>query len=352
MPPKPSTPASLGAVALAAQVSKATASLALRNSAGPSKQTRERVLKIAHQMGYVPDARMAMRMGGVAEAKSKDLLPIAWLNSNIDKDVWRKFKFHSPYIEGAAETCQRYGYRLEEIWIKQPGMTMRRIAEILYQRGIQAVIVSAPITHLRLKWDHLAGVGIGGALLAPRLPRIDSNSHFNLLLALKMVRRLGYERIGICLAEQADRFTHRVMHATADHFYLKTPKAGRIPPIFYAGEADDVREMVERQIHKWLRLHRPQVVVGSTSHLLPWIQGAGFRVPDEVGLVHVSLDEDLLDWAGIHSNKREIGRVAAAQVISNLQNRQFGIPAAAPDILLQGKWQSGWTLPGKPTLGR
>ncbi len=344
MPKAKTAKASLGDVATLAGVSKGTASLVLRNSPGPSEATRQRVLRAARKIRYAPDARLVARMEGVAFAKSKELLPIAWLNSNGLAGAWHVYEFMSPFFQGASEYCLRLGYRLEEIWTRQPGMTMRRIAGVLYQRGIQGVIVSHPARHIRLRWDCLAGVSLGGSLLAPRLNRVTGDVHFNLFLALKMLKRHGYQRVGICLAKQVDQFTSHILRTSADHIYLTTPKANRIPPLFYPGESHEMFAATSKAVTVWMRRYRPQVVIGGSSHLLHWASAAGFRVPDEIGVVHLSLDDDVLDWAGIHSNKREQGRVAAAQVINLLRERRFGIPLVASDTVVRGNWQYGRTL--------
>lgn len=181
----------------AAGVSKAAVSFALRNRQGVSKETRERILRIAKRLGYVPDARIGSWMARVQGAKTKDLLPIAWLNTHPEKDAWHKYKFYSPYLEGARECASQLGYRLEEIWLHELGMTMAGINRILYRRGIEGVIVTPSSRHLRLNWDRLASVAIGGDLLLPRLHRIETDIFYNLLLALRVLKRHGYRRIGV-----------------------------------------------------------------------------------------------------------------------------------------------------------
>jgi LacI family transcriptional regulator len=190
---------SLGDVARAAGVCKGTACNVLLNRPGPSKKTRERIRQIAMKLGYSPDARATIRMQKVQAARTKDLLPIAWLNTHGQKNAWHEFRFFTPYYEGASARAMQLGYRLEEIWAYQPGMTMRRISQILFQRGIEGVIVTQPASHVRLNWDYLAAVSLEGNLLAPRLHRAMTDRSFNLLLALRAVKRFGYRRIGICL---------------------------------------------------------------------------------------------------------------------------------------------------------
>ncbi len=93
--------ASVGSIARLAGVSTPAASFALKNQPGVSPATRKRILRIAKKLGYVPDARVGSWMARVREAKSKEPLPIAWLNTAWQKDAWQRYSFQSPYIEGA-----------------------------------------------------------------------------------------------------------------------------------------------------------------------------------------------------------------------------------------------------------
>jgi len=327
---------SLGDVAKAAGVSKATTSYVLRNQPGPSPETRERVLRTARELGYIPDARIVSWMAKVREAKVKDLVPLAWLDTNWEKDSWKIYKFHSPYLEGARARARELGYQIEEIWAGQPDMTMRRISQILYQRGIEGVIVTQPAKHIRLNWNYLATVSLEGSLLAPRLHRVMTDHFFNLLLALKVVKRLGYRRIGICFDQAFSRFSNHACYAAINQFLAITPKAERVEPLYYNWKRTPGVE--------WIRHCRPEVIVCQNSYMVQWAKQAGLRVPEDIGIVHIATDDDVSDWAGIHSKKREIGATAVERVVSLLQNRQFGIPETAVNMVIRGKWQNGCTL--------
>jgi LacI family transcriptional regulator len=331
---------SLGDVARQAGISRTAAGYALQNRPGVSAETRQRVVQIAQELGYMPDARMTAWMSRVRENKTKDLIPIAWLNTTPEKNAWGKYKFHTPFLEGAKERCLQLGYQLDEIWTRQPGMTMRRTAQILYQRGIEGVIVTYPARHLQLDWNHLAVIALGGALLAPRLHRVMADDNFNLLLALKMLKRFGYRRIGICLQHFVDSLSQHVFRSIAHDFLSTIPKSDQVPPLFYVQE--DV--VWEKQLATWLRRYRPDAIIGYDSKLLTWIQATGARVPEDVGIVNLAIDDDILDWAGIYSHRYRIGRTAVEQVVSLIQNRQFGVPDSPFTLLIPGEWRPGRTL--------
>lgn len=330
-------------IAKAAGVSKSTVGYALQNWPAVNKATRDRILRIAQRLGYVPDARMGSWMKTLRGAKTKDLLPIAWLNTNEDSQVWHKYSFLSPYLEGVQERCLQLGYRLDEIWTHQPGMTMRRISQILYQRGIEGVVVTPPAAHIRLNWNNLAGVALGSELLGPRLHRVDADMIFNILLVLKMLKRFGYRRIGVCLSNELDRYSNHIMSIIAYHLAATAKQSNPVSPLFFEPGSEEAPEQ-RSKIMDWVRNQKPEVIVAHDNRILKWLEEDGYRVPEEIGLVHLAIDNDVLDWAGIYSHKRDIGYAVAELVISLVQNRQFGKPEVALNTAIRGTWRSGRTL--------
>lgn len=338
--------ASVRNIARLARVSATSASCALQNKPGVSPATRERILRIAKKLGYTPDARIDNWMARVRDAKSKDLLPIAWLNTCREKDAWQIYPFHTPYIEGARARALELGYNIEDIWVREPDMTMRRLSKILYLRGVEGAIVTIPARHIRLNWEHLASVALGESLMAPRLHRIATDVPFNLLLAVKSLRRLGYRRIGVSLARSVDTVVNYSIRTVARDLCLGAPSAERVPPLFHQPgwlKSGD-EEHRKREILTWLKRYKPEVIVVHDNHVEEWVTSAGYRVPEDLGIVHLAVDDDVLDWAGINSRRREMGSTAVDQLVALMRNRQFGVPKMPLNILIQGYWQSGRTL--------
>ena len=340
--------ASLRKIAKVAGVSLTATSFALHNQPGVSPATRERVLRVAKELHYVPDARIGNWMARVQGAKTKDLLPIAWLNTSNERDAWRRYRFHLPYIEGAEARARELGYKLEEIWYCEPGITMRRVANILYQRGIEGAIVCFPARRIRLEWNHIASVALGGSLLMPKLHRVMANINVNLQLALKSLRRLGYRRIGICFRREFEWSSHYSVRATVRDCYFSMPGTERISPLFHSPYWINYEDTKPR-FGAWLRRHKPEVVVGHDSRLKEWVEAEGYRVPEDMGVVHLAVDDDVLDWAGVHSRRREMGATAVEWLVSQMRNHQFGVPKTPLTILIRGTWQTGRTL-GTPKV--
>ena len=350
MPPssdslEPKTNPSLGDIAKAAGVSKAAASYSLRNRPGVSVATRKRVLEVASKMGYVPDARISNFLAQVREAAAKSLLPIAWLNNHeTEANAWHREKYLLPYLSGASARSLELGYRLEEFWSRAPGLTFRRLSDILENRGIEGIIVSLHACELPLKWERFAGVAIEGDLIEPRLSRVRSDLLHNMLLAVRKVEELGYRRIGICLDQGVDAQANHALQHAAHFLNSKRPARERVEPLFYPwGPQEDVNAGKYQAI-QWMREVRPEVVIGHSNCLVSWAESAGFRVPGEMGIIHLATDDDVKEWTGICSNRRAIGAAAVELLVSRIQNRQYGIPALAIDALITGTWSDGNTL--------
>ena len=335
--------ASVRTIAQATGVSPMAVSFALHNKPGVGPDTRARILRAARELGYVPNARLSGLMAEMRNTTSQDLLPIAWLNTSHDKDAWHRYRFQTPYLEGAGARALELGYKLEEIWCHEPGMTMRRLSRILYQRGIEGVIVTHPGRHLRIDWDRLASVALGSSLLVPKLHRIAQDINFNLHLALKSLRRLGYRRIGICLSQDVDSASHYTTRATANELYLRASSTERVPPLFHPPWWTEGHDKESKTV-AWLRSHKPDVIIGHDNRIEQWVKRAGFQVPEDVGVVHLAVDDDVLDWAGIHSARREIGVTALEQLVALMRNHQYGVPKTPLNILIRGTWQTGRTI--------
>lgn len=318
-------------------------SYALRNRPEVSKKTSEHILRIAKKMGYTPDARMSSRMQSVRDTKERELLPIAYLNLDEGRDHYRHSKSFLPYFEGAKAQAERRGYMLEPFWLREPGMTQKRISQILYHRSIKGVIVAPPshmgFAHLRLDWKHFAAVTFDKSLIAPRLHRVAQDHYYNTRLALKMLKRNGYQRIGVIVQAQADRRSYQAIQAALGLFQQGIPETNRIPPLFHI-HADIAGE----EFPTWFKQHRPDAIICQHSMVPTWIADLGLKVPDDIGVVHLALDGDCENWAGIHSRKHDIGATTVNTLISLMQSHELNLPSVPTDILIQGKWQWGDTL--------
>ena len=96
----------------------------------------------------------------------------------------------------------------------------------------------------------------------------------------------------------------------------------------------------------WLKKEKPDAILTEVGCLEQMIAVAGYRVPDDIGLATTTvLDTPIA--AGIDQNPKEIGRTAMLAVISLINDNDCGIPSVCRDLLVEGRWVDGKTLPPK-----
>ena len=336
-------PVTLKEVAAKAGVSIMTASRALRNQANVTETTRANVEKAAAELNYRPNPLVSALMSYRRASRIvSDTLTIAFITSFPRRDAWKQLKINADFAEGAARACTRHGYKLEEFWLREPEMTGHRLSSILYSRNINGLLVAplpVALGHMRLEWQTFSAVALGYSLAWPRLHRAVNHQFRSMRMALRRVRKLGYNRVGLALRSSIDE---RVEHHYTGGFLAeqqRSPAATRVPPHVLPD-----REWSKAAFLKWFKKHRPDLVVSHHEEVLGWLGKAGVDVPEEVGFVHLNCPDNTGRIAGIYQNGLEVGAAAADFLVAMLQRNERGIPALPHSILVEGTWINGATL--------
>lgn len=122
-------------------VTKTAVSLALRGNPGVSQALREKIRRVAAEMGYEADPilqRLAeyRRPGETAKFQSV----IAWLNHWDQPERLCGYLEFEQYRRGATLAAKRLGYRLEEfVW--PADRPAKRVEERLRERGVLGLLI-------------------------------------------------------------------------------------------------------------------------------------------------------------------------------------------------------------------
>ena len=330
------------AIAERAGVTRQTVSLAMRDHRSLPAETRRRIQALAREMGYRPNPLFTALMEHVREGKPKtNLATIAYVTAHPTRDGWRKRgNIHLEYFAGASERAKQRGYRLEEFWAREEGMTGRRASTILLTRNIRGLLLAPviqPRGHLSLDWPQFAVATLGYSVWRPNVHRVVVN-HFHMTnTAFRRLQKLGYRRIGLILERRVNERT--------DHFYtaafldcqLRVPRTNRIAPLL-------LDKWDERTIRKWLERNRPDAIVTHYNGILQWIRSCGLRVPQDVGVVHLSQSETKPGWACIDVKGPVVGAAGMDLVIEQLQRNEFGIPTHPQIVMIEPSWVDGETV--------
>jgi LacI family transcriptional regulator len=344
--PKTGKPVTQADIARTLRISQYAVSLALRNSPAISEARRKRVHQLAQQMGYAPNpAASALGnlrntnnpTGGVREA-------LAWLNFWPNKKLLRSWGEFDRYWRGAQACAEKFGYRLEEF--NCAGLTLKRLEQQFRARGIQGILLpphgGLPLDLKKFGWEHFSVVRFGTALAEPAVHSVSANSVTNVICAFNAMRERGYRRIGFVGYPAGTRLT---LHAFLGCQQLVPPEE-RLPPFGMSGVESQVYQY-QAPLTEWLKQQRPDAILTEVVHVPAMLARAGQRVPQDIAVAGTTILDVPQITAGIDQNPTEIGRVAVLVLISLLRDHDRGIPFLRREVLIEGKWVDGRSLPDR-----
>jgi LacI family transcriptional regulator len=342
-------------IARAAGVHNATVSLALRNCPSIPEATRQRIQALARQLGYSPDpalrALVAYRRGLAAHSRSE---VIAFITHGPTRGNWRETPLEARYFVGAQRKATECGYQLEHFWLGEPGLSPRRLSDMLFHRGVTGVLLGAQspgVTELPdFAWERLAAVQLGCRPLDPALHRVTSNLEGSIRLALRRASAAGCRRIGLVLPAAWDRASDRTWSTSFIVEQSRLSAAARIPVLLQGSLASDgpppagASPEVAR-LANWFSEFRPDAVLGSWALTAPMWADLGLRVPQDLAFIDLLHDGTEPALAGVRQNGERAGEVAVEVLIHQLQQNLRGLPDTPTTTLVESVWCDGASLP-------
>ena len=343
--PDQNPPVSHREIAKVAGVSQSTVSRALRNHPRLPRETCIEIQEIAQRLGYRTNALVAtltkqLRMSKIVPYQAN----LLFVTSYSTRNEWR---FGRPafvrFFEGASRRATTLGYRLDEFWIKEPGLTRSRIRRILKSRGVSGLVIAPmpqPVGHLSLDWDRYASATIGYTMAAPHLDSSRNHHNHAMTLCLRRLKHLGHQRIGIALRPQSytfsdDLFASRYLY----HMHITGQKV--IPPFCLRGKE---AQFNEKNFQVWFEINRPEALICMGDDVHYWCERMGVRVPEELSIVDLDIHDPRTGWSGIDGREEEVAAAAVDMVVQKLQENSLGIPKVPKSILVEGIWLEGKTL--------
>jgi DNA-binding LacI/PurR family transcriptional regulator len=341
---------SVRAIARQLGLSATAVSLALRGSPRVSAAVRARVEKAARAAGHVPNARLTELMREVRQSAApqyRGTLGALWLFP--EEEPWRErpiYEHLGLLLEGARARAEAHGYRLENFWLKAPGMTPRRLAEILAARGIRGVFCLGsldPEERFPAALRRFAVV-TQGVSIPEEMHRVVSHFTADARTLWGELQRRGYRRPGLGILVSGDRRTDHLYSAT---FLSEQERAGTAAPVpILRAETWD-----EGEFARWFDAHRPDAIV--LHQYADYVRAAEaflarrkLRVPRDVGLALLDKIPDRARYAGICQDPVRIGAMAAELLLGRLLLHDLATPEYPKVELVVGAWNEGTTLRG------
>jgi LacI family transcriptional regulator len=347
-------------VARAAGVHSTTVSLALRNSPSLPASTRRRIQALAEQLGYCPDPALRALV-----AYRKQLVPtrrtetIAFVRFDGTHSPYRE-ALEQQYFKGAQHKGAESGYQIEPFTIGGSGLTGRRLSSILFHRGIRGMLLApfdaACAERLDLDFSQLCAVQIGHVPHGLGLHRVANDPIGDIRLAMRRSLAAGYQRIGLVLPAEWDDLTEQAWSMGFTIEQSRVPTSQRIPILVqpshnrshsHASSASPYSAGVDPEaLMSWYEGFRPEVILGSSQHVLPALEQLRLRIPSDIAFVDLAQEDDGRSLAGVRQSFARVGEVAMEILVGQLQVNARGLPANSTTTLVDGLWCDGASLPG------
>jgi len=319
-------PVSIHEIATKAGVSRMTVSRALRNHPEVSGATRDRILRLADDLGYRPNPLVSVWMAKVAEGRKNVFSPsLAFLASYHDDESRNNMVFRSGFFVPARKRANAFGFLLEEHPLFYSGMNPQRLSSILKTRACPGCIISPMedmTAQIDFEWEAFSTVAIGYSLRFPQLHRVVVNHFMGMSSALEGLIGIGRKRVGLVLKELSDDRTNHLW--TSSYLGFLWHHAG-VPclPLFVSPVLD------RRRFADWFRANKPDAIIGADPEVIDWIEAVDRRSP-ETRCVFAHLHEEYADDSRIvgvvTSSSDHVAEAAIDDLIGQIKRNERGIP--------------------------
>ncbi len=324
-------------IASAAGVSQGAVSLALNGKPGVGETTRARILKVAEELGYRPDPRLAVlsnrrwRRRGETENGERIAVVSAVLHRPEYADL----------AGGIRRQAAMEGYGIE--WLKISEVREARVLErICRARGIRGILLmEGARRRISGAWD-LDGMALVQCDAVPRgrgfsavMPDLmDASERLLAFLEDKPHERIAFATFAsrdTALDIHREGAIHRMIRRLGDRC-LKHP--------VFIGE----EETQAADFRRWVARAKPDLVIGMNPFYAWQLREMGLSMPGDIACVSFD-DVKSESWmTGYGRNQRQIGMRSLRLLTGKLTREELGRDAPVDTVLIPQIWNEGETV--------
>jgi len=331
-------------------VSHTTVARALRDSKDVTKSRREEIQRVALEMGYYPDPRLAALANyRKALGPRRFQSVVAWVNHWQKPDQLRQFGEFERYWRGAEEVASRQGFKLEDFrWPLD--CSPKRLESMLVARGVEAVLIPPHNDLLNwgeFDWKKFSVLRFGMSVQSPDSNLVTADQFRATVMAVTRMHGYGYRRIGLAVDFDLDEHLGGNYHGGFIWTQNKLKLYPQIPP--FAASAALYRRAADeetRNLRNWLAQYQPDAILTTQPYLPQLLNNLGYKIPGDIAVAGTSVCDIPVD-AGIDQRSVEIGRIAMEMLIKQINVGERGTPSNPCRILVESHWQDGESLPRK-----
>jgi LacI family transcriptional regulator len=313
--------------------------MALRDDCRVAPATKEKIKRIAAELGYRPDpALSALAAYRLRNRRGQDRGKIAVLNT------WKEIpNFFREEVGAARERAEQLGYDSELFFVPPSRQEQASLSRMLVARGIRGILVG-PVprdrSELYLDWRQFAATTIGYSLREPALNYSACNHIHAIETTYRELRARGYSRIGFCNKKSAEERNQ--------HFFV----CGYLRCLFADQLTQNDRPLLisdnvtAADFLDWIRTSNFDVVI---SHPFPWLKSLWYSeesIPADVATLR---HYDTV-FSGVTEDRKDIGVTAINLLHNMLITGERGIPEHRISILVDGVWEDRGTVRDRPSI--
>jgi DNA-binding LacI/PurR family transcriptional regulator len=322
-------------------VSTATASLALRDSPKLPMATRERVRKAALDLGYQFDPMLAAlsahRWNRQPTHLGSTLAVLA--DGQVEGE------------QGMRDRAAAQGYGLEVFQISDYP-DPKRLADVLYSRGILGVIVAQifkPGFCAAFDWSRFVAVACSEGYERPPVNLVMPN-HFKAVQdAWDRAWAAGYRRIGMALYNMPLAIDYHERYAAYLERQRQVSDSQRIPLCVLDPDKQDPKlyAVMVQKMRDWMQEWKPEVVLGFNGFFYWILRDAGWQAPKQVTFYDLWITEPPIINPGLFLSYAELGRRAVELLDALIRGGERGIPDHPATLSINFAWRDG---PANPVV--
>jgi DNA-binding LacI/PurR family transcriptional regulator len=318
----------LATIAHLVGVTPVTVSRALRGAPGVGEDTRARVRQVAEELGYHPDyfaSAMAERRRGEGVRRGA----IACLVGHRDVDPRGRYEHYELVFDGMRERCAAMGFSLEIFWAFEPGMSSRRLHQILQTRSIGGCVLMSLSPHeLDFPWEKYCLVQAAANTMHAEVDYSAVDYYNATRLALGELKTRARRDIALVLPRNLDS-TMRERIVGAFHSFHSSQDVRRL------------NRLVVTLDKSW-----PGRGGRQTEAALCWGSEEASAVSDSwnisaTNVARLHLLHRKKGCQGMFIPYRKLGTLALDLLLAKLRERRYGLSPECQGVVIDGKWDAG-----------
>jgi DNA-binding LacI/PurR family transcriptional regulator len=305
-------------------------SLSLRNSPKISRATRERVQKVARELGYRPDPEISRLMQHLRTSRtSRGTTGLAIVDFYPSLD-FSELSYHRRLRDGIIRRSAELGFGVDQLKAAEYRFNLRHLLNVVRNRGVEGVVlfpsVVAPLVlDPAVDWDGLSVVAVTNSILSPRFHSVAPHQFSNMMRMIESMQAHGFRKIGAILDESFDeRTTHHFTAAMEWHQH------GPRILLLRASQTPEERLLLAT---RWIEKHTPDLIFAQSPDLAHAAREKSSHQPtiNALGTPNDSRSSCL------DEHPEEVGTAAVDLLAGMMYYHETGIPAHPRTTMIYGE---------------